>query len=50
MPEVIETALRLLLDHECKRETVLELPTFRSGGTLIEIADRDELYQAIESR
>jgi hypothetical protein len=26
------------------------LPTFRSGGTLVEIADRDALYQATEGR
>jgi hypothetical protein len=26
------------------------LPTFRSGGMLVDVADRDALYQAMEGR
>jgi hypothetical protein len=42
MSELVETALRLFLRSQRK------LPTFRSGGTLVEIAERDPLYRATE--
>jgi len=29
---------------------MVALPTFRSGGLLVYIADRDTLYQALEGR
>ena len=41
MSELVETALRLLLSPQRKREKVLDLPTFHSGGALVDIADRD---------
>ena len=50
MSELVETALRLLLRSQRKREKIPALPTFRSGGTLVNIADRDALYQAMEGR
>jgi Arc/MetJ family transcription regulator len=50
MSEMVETALRLLLRSQRKRETIPALPTFRSGGALVDIADRDALYQAMEGR
>jgi hypothetical protein len=50
MSEMVETALRLLLRAQRKRATVPELPTFRSGGALVDVADRDALYQAMEGR
>jgi hypothetical protein len=46
MSELVETALRLLLRSQRKRDKIPTLPTFRSGGTLVDIADRDALYQA----
>jgi hypothetical protein len=48
MSEMVETALRLLLRSQSKRGKIPALPTFRGGGTLVNIADRDGLYQTME--
>ena len=50
MSELVETALRSLFRARKKREELSPLPTFRSGGALVDIADRDSLYQAMEGR
>ena len=50
MSELVETALRLLLQPERKRRKLPPLPTFHSGGELVDIADRDALYRAMEGR
>jgi Arc/MetJ family transcription regulator len=50
MSELVETALRLLLRSQRKRESFPALPRFRSGGALVDIADRDALYHAMEGR
>ena len=50
MSELVETALRLLLRSQRKREKIVALPSFHSGGNLVDIADRDALYQAMEGR
>jgi hypothetical protein len=51
MSELVETALRLLLQPPREgREALPPLPAFRSGGHLVEIADREALYQAMEGR
>ena len=50
MSEMVETALRLLLRSQRKRGAIPALPTFRSGGALVNVADRDALYQALEGR
>ena len=50
MRMMIDTALRLLLRAQRKRETIPTLPKFRSGGMLVDIADRDALYRAMEGR
>jgi len=50
MSEMVETALRLLLRSRPKRGSLPELPTFDSGGELVDIADRDALYSAMEGR
>jgi len=50
MSELVESALRLLLRSQRKRPKIVPLPTFRSGGALVDIADRDALYQAMEGR
>jgi hypothetical protein len=44
MSEMFESALRLLLRSQRKREKIDALPTFHSGGALVDIADRDALY------
>lgn len=43
MSALIETALRLFLNRPAQRP----LPTFRSGGAMVDIADRDALYRAM---
>ncbi len=50
MSELVETALRLLLRSSKKVRSVPALPTFRSGGTLVDIASRDALYHAMEGQ
>ncbi len=50
MSEMVETALRLLLRSQRRRGTLPALPVFCSGGALVDVADRDALYQAMEGR
>jgi Ribbon-helix-helix protein, copG family len=50
MSELVETALRLLFRSKKKSQQLPRLPTFRSGGTIVDIADRKALYQAMEGR
>lgn len=50
MSELVETALRLLLQSRRAVPDLPPLPTFQSGGALVDIADRDALYQAMEGR
>ncbi len=50
MSEMVETALRMLFRAQKKKEELPPLPTFRSGGALVDVADRDALYQAMEGR
>jgi hypothetical protein len=48
--ELVKAALRLLLRSRRKRGALPGLPRFRGGGALVDIADRDALYQAMEGR
>jgi hypothetical protein len=50
MSELVETALRLLLQTRQNQKEMPPLPTFKSGGALVDIADRDALYHAMEGR
>jgi hypothetical protein len=50
MSDLVETALRLLFRSQRAPEEVPDLPTFHSGGALVDVADRDALYQAMEGR
>jgi hypothetical protein len=50
MSELVETALRLLLRSQKKRTRLPDLPTFDGGEPLVDIADRDALYDAMEGR
>jgi hypothetical protein len=50
MSELVETALRGLFRSQKKHEDISPFPTFHSGGTLVDIADRDALYEAMEGR
>jgi hypothetical protein len=50
MSELVETALRMLFRPQKNKDELPSLPTFHSGGALVDIADRDALYQAMEGR
>jgi hypothetical protein len=50
MSEMVETALRLMLRSQRKRGTLPALPSFHGGRELVDIADRDALYRAMEGR
>jgi len=50
MSELVETALRLLLQSPRHRKTLPPLPTFQSGGAQVDVADREALYRAMEGR
>ena len=48
MSELVETALRLFFRAHRKHKPLPPLPTFDSGGMLVDIADRNALYDAME--
>jgi hypothetical protein len=50
MSELVETALRLMFSSRRKQKALPPLPTFDSGGELVDIADRGALYDAMEGR
>jgi Ribbon-helix-helix protein, copG family len=50
MSELVEIALRLLFRSSKKPGSLPPLPKFRSGGALVDVANRDVLYQAMEGR
>lgn len=50
MSEMVEMALRQLLSKPLQPSEPPPLPTFNSGGPLVDIADRDALYQVMEGR
>jgi hypothetical protein len=50
MSELVESALRLLLRAPKSHRPLPALPKFASGGALVDISDREALYQAMEGR
>jgi hypothetical protein len=50
MSDLVETALRLLFRTRRSAADLPGLPTMRSGGALVDVADREALYQAMEGR
>lgn len=50
MSELVETALRRLLQTRPDPVKLQPLPSFKSGGALVDIADREALYRAMEGR
>jgi hypothetical protein len=50
MSYLVESALRLLLRSHRRQDKLVPLPTFHSGGALVDVADRDGLYRAMEGR
>ncbi|MCC6243970.1 MAG: ribbon-helix-helix protein, CopG family [Gemmatimonadaceae bacterium] len=50
MSDLVETALRQLLGRRTARAELTPLPTFDSGGAVVDVADRDALYRVMEGR
>ena len=50
MSELVETALRQLLRRRPDTKELAPLPSFDSGGALVDVADREALYRAMEER
>jgi hypothetical protein len=50
MSDLVESALRLLLTAKEEALPLPPLPSFKSGGAMVEIADREALYEAMEGR
>jgi hypothetical protein len=51
MSELVEAALRLLLSKRKDGPGRLpRLPSFDGGGAMVDVSDRDALYQAMEGR
>jgi Ribbon-helix-helix protein, copG family len=50
MSELVETALRRMLQAKPDAVDLPPLPSFSSGGALVDIADREALYRAMEGR
>jgi hypothetical protein len=50
MSDLVETALRNLFRAQKEPVDLAPLPVFHSGGALVDVADRDALYQAMEGR
>ncbi|OGL46270.1 MAG: hypothetical protein A2161_14835 [Candidatus Schekmanbacteria bacterium RBG_13_48_7] len=48
MSELIETALRIMLSHEKTQKKILELPLFDGGEFLVDISNRDYLYDVMD--
>jgi len=48
---LVESALRLLLEPRSEATGELApLPSFNGGGALVDLADRDALYEVMEER
>ena len=50
MSELVEMALRRLLQAKPEAAELQPLPSFKSGGALVDVADREALYRAMEGR
>ncbi len=47
---LVEAALRLLLEPSDKPRKLSPLPTFKSGGAMVDIANREALYGVMGGR
>jgi plasmid stability protein len=50
MSDLVEAALRAFLRTKPDTGEAPKLPSFESGGALVDIADRTALYEAMEGR
>jgi hypothetical protein len=48
MSELVETALRQLLRRAPAAAELPPLPSFHSGGALVDVSDREALYRQME--
>jgi hypothetical protein len=48
MSELVEAALRLLLDRAPEAAPLPDLPTFHGGELLVDVADRDAMDDMLE--
>ena len=48
MSELVEIALRALLEKPARPEALAPLPEFSSGGARVNMANRDALYAVME--
>jgi hypothetical protein len=49
MSDLVEMALRLLLQPAAGRGALPPLPTFQGGRELVEVADREALYRVMDA-
>lgn len=50
MSELVKTALRQLLRRAPAAAELPPLPSFHSGGALVDVSDREALYRQMEGR
>lgn len=50
MSDLVETGLRLLFKASREQRKLAPLPSFRSGGHLVDISNRDALYDVMDER
>lgn len=50
MSELVETALRQLLRRAPTSAELPPLPSFSSGGALVDVSDREALFRQMEGR
>ncbi len=49
MSELVESALRRMFQAAREKRSIPPLPTFHGGRELVDIADRNALYEAMEN-
>jgi hypothetical protein len=50
MSELVESALRMLFGSQKKTAKLPPLPEFDSGGSRVDVANRDALYEVMERK
>ncbi len=50
MSDLVETALRLFLRAPRRKQPLPPLPVFHGGGALVDVANREALYNAMEDQ